>query len=148
MDENGKPVEIVKYAQYSQSHHRGVYAPVNEVVSEHFYWLGVPFVYRIHENPDPDKMESLNQVPGIFGYHLKGYQDIHPRALQEILDQIKGTPEKVISTLTLRSLQKPDTAMSINGILGWQPNTIPISQPYQTLSGSDDPPDYERTAQW
>ena len=39
----------------------------NEVVSEHYYWLGVPFVYRIHENPDPDKMESLNQVLGAFG---------------------------------------------------------------------------------
>ncbi len=108
VDENGKPVEIVKYKlNIANRIIEEFMLQCNEVVSEHFYWLGVPFVYRIHEDPDPDKMESLNQVLGVFGYHLKGYRDIHPRALQEILDQIKGTPEeKVISTLMLRSLQK------------------------------------------
>ena len=108
LDEKGKPVEIKKYKLNIASHIIEEFMLVcNEVVSEHFYWLGVPFVYRIHENPDPDKMESLNQVLGAFGYHLKGYRDVHPKALQEILGQIRETPEeKIISTLMLRSLQK------------------------------------------
>jgi len=108
VDENGRPVEIKKY-KLNIAHNiiEEFMLACNEVVSEHFYWLGVPFVYRIHEDPDPEKMESLNQVLGAFGYHLKGYRDVHPKALQEILSQIKGTPEeKTISTLMLRSLQK------------------------------------------
>lgn len=108
VDENGKPVKVKKYVLNIANHIIEEFMLLcNEVVSEHFYWLGVPFVYRIHEDPDPDKMESLNQVLGTFGYRLKGYRDVHPRALQEILNQIKGTPEeKVISTIMLRSLQK------------------------------------------
>lgn len=108
VDENGKPVEIKKYELTIANHIIEEFMLLcNEVVSEHFYWLGVPFVYRIHEDPDPEKMESLNRVLGTFGYHLKGYRDVHPKALQEILHQIKGSPEeKVISTLMLRSLQK------------------------------------------
>lgn len=108
VDEKGKPVEIKKYnLTIANKIIEEFMLECNEVVSEHFYWLGVPFVYRIHEDPDPEKMETLNQVLGIFGYHLKGYRDVHPKALQEILNQIKGTPEeRVISTIILRSLQK------------------------------------------
>lgn len=108
VDENGKPVEIKKYElSIANRIIEEFMLACNEVVSEHFYWLGVPFVYRIHEDPDPEKMESLNQVLSAFGYHLKGYRDVHPKALQEILNQIKGTPEeKTIGTLMLRSLQK------------------------------------------
>jgi len=108
VDEKGKPIDIKKYKlTIANSIIEEFMLACNEVVSEHFYWLGIPFVYRIHEDPDPEKMESLNQILGVFGYHLKGYRDVHPKALQEILHQIKGTPEeRVISTLMLRSLQK------------------------------------------
>jgi len=108
VDDKGKPVEVKKY-EINIAHNiiEEFMLLCNEVVSEHFYWLGVPFVYRIHEDPDPEKMENLNRILGTFGYHLKGYRDVHPKALQEILHQIRGTPEeKVISTLMLRSLQK------------------------------------------
>jgi ribonuclease R len=76
-------------------------------VSEHFYWIGIPFVYRIHEDPDPEKMESLNIILGTFGYKLKGYRDVHPKALQDVINQIKGKPEeKAINMIILRSMQK------------------------------------------
>ena len=108
VDESGKPTEIKRYKMTVANHIIEEFMLLcNEVVSEHFYWMGVPFVYRIHEDPDPEKMENLNQVLGTFGYNIKGYRDVHPRALQEILLQIKGTPEeKTISMLMLRSLQK------------------------------------------
>ncbi|MBO7508194.1 MAG: VacB/RNase II family 3'-5' exoribonuclease [Clostridia bacterium] len=42
----------------------------NEVVAEHFQKLGVPFVYRIHEKPNMDKIASFNDFAGALGYHL------------------------------------------------------------------------------
>ncbi len=108
VDENGKPVEIKRYKMTIANHIIEEFMLLcNEVVSEHFYWIGVPFVYRIHEDPDPEKMENLNMILGTFGYKLKGYHDVHPKALQDIINQIKGKPEeKAINMIMLRSLQK------------------------------------------
>ncbi|HZK27494.1 MAG TPA: ribonuclease R [Thermoclostridium sp.] len=80
----------------------------NETVSEHFYWANIPFVYRIHEDPDPEKIQSLNEFLFNFGQRIKGSNNtIHPRALQTVLEKVNGTPqERVISIMMLRSLQK------------------------------------------
>ncbi|MDO5726010.1 MAG: ribonuclease R [Tissierellia bacterium] len=80
----------------------------NEVVSEEYYWRESPFLYRIHDKPDEEKMrEFLNFIRG-FGYGIKGLQnDIHPKELAEILDEIKGKDEEqAISQILLRSLKK------------------------------------------
>lgn len=108
VDEKGKTTEIKRYKMtIANSIIEEFMLLCNEVVSEHFYWIGVPFVYRIHEDPDPEKMENLNIILGTFGYKLKGYRDVHPRALQDIINQIKGKPEeKAINMIMLRSLQK------------------------------------------
>ncbi len=79
----------------------------NETVCEHFTQLKVPFVYRIHEDPDPEEMINLRQFLGMFGYSLPNAQSVHPADLQAVLRKIKDTPEeKAISTVILRSLQK------------------------------------------
>lgn len=108
VDENGKTVDIKRYKMtLANSIIEEFMLLCNEVVSEHFYWIGIPFVYRIHEDPDPEKMESLNLILGTFGYKLKGYRDVHPKALQDVINQIKGKPEeKAINMIILRSLQK------------------------------------------
>lgn len=108
VDDSGKIVDIKRYKMtLANSIIEEFMLLCNEVVSEHFYWIGIPFVYRIHEDPDPEKMENLNLVLGTFGYRLKGYRDVHPKALQDIINQIKGKPEeKAISMIILRSLQK------------------------------------------
>ena len=108
VDQSGKPIEIKRYkTNIANGIIEEFMLLCNEVVSEHFYWIGVPFVYRIHEDPDPEKMENLNTVLGTFGYRLKGYRDVHPKALQEIIKLIKGKPEeKAINMIMLRSLQK------------------------------------------
>lgn len=108
VDENGKPIEIKRYKMTIANNIIEEFMLLcNEVVSEHFYWIGIPFVYRIHEDPDPDKMENLNNILATFGYRLKGYHDVHPKALQEVINQIKGKPEeKAINTMVLRSMQK------------------------------------------
>ncbi len=108
VDENGKIVDIKRYEMTIANKIIEEFMLLcNEVVSEHFFWIGIPFVYRIHEDPDPEKMESLNLILGTFGYRLKGYRDVHPKAIQDVLSQIKGKPEeKAISMTILRSLQK------------------------------------------
>ncbi|QKS72235.1 ribonuclease R [Paenalkalicoccus suaedae] len=80
----------------------------NETIAEHFHWLKLPFVYRIHEDPDEDKLQQFLEFITNFGYVVKGTANtIHPRAMQELLDSVKGEPEEaVISTLMLRSMKQ------------------------------------------
>lgn len=80
----------------------------NETIAEHMHWQEVPFMYRVHEDPDIEKMLDFNEFIHNFGYHLKGIREgIHPKVLQNLLEDIKGTPEeRIISAIMLRSLQK------------------------------------------
>jgi len=80
----------------------------NETVAEHFHWMEVPFIYRIHEDPKPEKLQRFFEFITNFGIVVKGSgNEIHPRALQEIVESIQGMPEEpVISTMMLRSMQQ------------------------------------------
>lgn len=80
----------------------------NETVAEHFHRMDVPFIYRIHEDPKPEKLQRFFEFITNFGLVVKGSGNaIHPRALQEIVEAIEGLPEEpVISTMMLRSLQQ------------------------------------------
>lgn len=80
----------------------------NETVAEHFFWLNMPFVYRVHETPAHEKIETLNKFISTFGYVIKGdLENVHPKALQGIIEKIHGkTEEKAISTIMLRSLKQ------------------------------------------
>lgn len=80
----------------------------NRTVAEHFFWLKTPFVYRVHEAPEAEKMTELNQTLHLFGYQIKGKpEEVHPKALQTILEDIKDTPsQRAIGTMILRSMMK------------------------------------------
>ena len=80
----------------------------NETIAEHYFWLGLPFVYRVHETPSAEKMEQLSKFVTTFGYTIKGdLEDVHPKALQAIVENIKGKrEEEAISTILLRSLKQ------------------------------------------
>lgn len=80
----------------------------NETVAEHFHWMEVPFLYRIHEDPKPEKLHRFFEFITNFGLIVKGTGNtVHPKALQEVLESIDGLPEEpVISTMLLRSLQQ------------------------------------------
>lgn len=80
----------------------------NETVAEHFHWMNVPFIYRIHEEPNAEKLQKFLEFVTTFGYVVKGTAgDIHPRALQSILDAVRDRPEEtVISTVMLRSMKQ------------------------------------------
>ncbi len=108
LDESGKPVEVKKYVITIANKIIEEFMLIcNETVSEHFFWTNTPFVYRIHEDPDTDKIEAFSEFVHNLGYTLKGINKIHPRALQDLLGKVKGTKEEtIISTVMLRSLQK------------------------------------------
>ena len=92
----------------------------NETVAEHFYWMEVPFLYRVHEKPETEKIESLKIFLRSFGILLRGNRSsIHPRAISSILQQVKGKPsENVVSSVTLRSMQKAYYSTSCEGHFG------------------------------
>lgn len=108
LDEKGKPIEVKSYEITIANKIIEEFMLVcNETVAEHFFWAGSPFVYRVHEDPDVEKIETFAELVSNLGYHLKGINKIHPRALQDLLNKIKGSKEeRIISTVMLRSLAK------------------------------------------
>lgn len=92
----------------------------NETVAEHFFWMDSPFVYRVHEKPATDKIEQLRTFLRSMGIILKGNADsIHPRAVSAVLEQVKGKPaEHVVSSVTLRSMQKAFYSTACDGHFG------------------------------
>lgn len=108
LDEKGKPVEVERLEITIANRIIEEFMLIcNETVAEQFHWANVPFVFRIHEEPDPEKIEVFAELVSDLGYRLKGINKIHPRALQELLEKVKGTKEElIISTVMLRSLAK------------------------------------------
>ncbi|MBP2027544.1 ribonuclease R [Acetoanaerobium pronyense] len=109
MDEAGNVVDIKKYDRRIANKIIEEFMLIaNETVAEQFHWAQIPFVYRVHENPDPEKMQNLASFISAFGYSLKGeIEDMHPKELQKLLEDIEGTKEElVISTIMLRSLKQ------------------------------------------
>ena len=80
----------------------------NETVGEEYFWAELPFLYRIHEEPSEEKLAQFLKFVHGFGYSIKGIQnEIHPRALQQLMEEIRGQKgELVLNTLLLRSLKK------------------------------------------
>ena len=102
----------------------------NETVAEDYYWQEMPFLYRIHEKPDEEKMAKLGTFINNFGYTLRmPGGEVHPKELQKLLEKIEGTPEEaLLSRLTLRSMKQAKySAPRTPGILAWRPHTTPIS---------------------
>jgi ribonuclease R len=108
LDDKGKPVQVKRYEiTIANKMIEEFMLACNETVAEHFFWANTPFVYRVHEDPDSEKMEAFGEFVHNMGHHVKGLNKIHPRALQELLSKVKGTKEeRIISTVMLRSLKK------------------------------------------
>lgn len=109
VDEDGKPIDIVKRERtIAEQIIEEFMLAANETVAEHFYWLRVPFIYRIHEDPDNEKLMAFMEFVTNFGYIVKGTGNkVHPRALQTLLEEIKGKKEEtILSTMLLRSMKQ------------------------------------------
>lgn len=108
LDENGKPIDIKPYERAVSNRIIEEFMLVcNETVAEHMFWLNTPFVYRVHEDPDEEKLANFNIFLHNLGYYIKNTSEVHPRTLQEILEKVKGEKEEnIVSRLLLRSMMK------------------------------------------
>lgn len=108
LDENGKVKSIGKYeTSFSNEIIEQFMLTANETIAEKFYWLEAPFIYRVHEEPDIDKVKELNKFLYNYGLKIKiANEKIHSKEISKVLEGIKGKEEeKVISTLILRTLK-------------------------------------------
>ncbi|TWT00221.1 ribonuclease R [Planomicrobium sp. CPCC 101079] len=109
VDEEGYPVDVVvRERTVSERLIEEFMLAANETVAEHFHRMEVPALYRIHEDPKPEKLQRFFEFVTNFGIVVKGTSNqVHPAALQKIIRSIEGTPEEpVISTMMLRSMQQ------------------------------------------
>ncbi|MEW9675936.1 ribonuclease R [Lentibacillus sp. L22] len=109
VDENGKPEDVVlRERSVAERLIEEFMLAANETVAEHFHWMDVPFIHRIHENPDEGKLQTFFDFLAGLGYSVKGTaNDIHPRSLQQVLEKVKGKPEEmIVSKLMLRSMKQ------------------------------------------
>ncbi len=108
LDKEGFAINVGKYeTSFSNEIIEQFMLSANEAIAEKFYWLEAPFIYRVHEDPDIDKINDLNKF--LFNYGLKiktANEKVYPTEVSKILQEIKGKEEeKVISTLILRTLK-------------------------------------------
>lgn len=109
VDEEGHPTDVVlRERSVAEKLIEEFMLVANETVAEHFHWLDVPFIYRIHEDPKEDKLRKFFDFITNFGYLVRGSANgVHPRALQEIIEEVQGKPEEmVVGTVMLRSMQQ------------------------------------------
>ena len=107
--EDGKVADIVPYERTAATELiEDFMLLANETVAEEYYWREIPFVYRTHETPDPEKIRALTALIYHFGYtlHPRG-EEIHPKEIQKLLAKIADTPqEAMIARLALRSMKQ------------------------------------------
>ena len=121
LDAQGKPIEIKPYDRNVATKIIEDFMLIaNETVAQHFYWLELPFVYRTHEFPDPEKIQKLASFIYNFGYHLKvNKEEVHPKEIQKLLGKVEGTAEEaMISRLALRSMKQAKYTIDCSGHFG------------------------------
>jgi ribonuclease R len=122
LDERGKPVEIKEYERNNA--HRIIeefMLAANQTVAEEYFWQELPFVYRIHEVPDSEKIMQLGIFVNNFGYILKtdANGEVHPKEIQKLINNVKDKPEEaLISRLALRSMRQAKYSVSCEGHFG------------------------------
>ena len=109
VDEKGKPYDIVLRVQDdAENLIEDFMIAANETVATHIYWMELPFVYRIHEVPDEEKINEFIKAISLLGYNIKGSRHFeNPKAMKSILDQLKDKEEfPILSTMLLRCMKK------------------------------------------
>lgn len=108
LDQDGYAIDVCKYeTTFANEIIEQFMLAANETIAEKFYWLKAPFIYRVHEEPDIEKVNELNKLLFNFGYkiHVKEGK-IYPAEFSKILKEVEGkTEEKIVSNMILRTLK-------------------------------------------
>jgi len=121
LDSDGKPVDIVKRERGIANNIIEEFMLIaNETVAEHFYWLNIPFIYRIHEEPNSDSIKEFARFIAPFGYTIKHSGGVvHPKELAKLIKSLEGKKEElIISNVMLRSLMKAKYSQENQGHFG------------------------------
>ncbi|MCL2575831.1 MAG: ribonuclease R [Defluviitaleaceae bacterium] len=107
VDADGKVVDILRRERNSAtSIIEEFMICANEVVSEKYHWLDIPFVYRVHEEPDKEKIDMLMQSLRTLGISLKK-GGASAKNLQTLINRVQNLPQgAAASKLVLRSLKQ------------------------------------------
>jgi ribonuclease R len=121
LDERGKPIEIKPYDRNAATKIiEDFMLLANETVAEDYFWQEIPFLYRTHDNPDPEKMKKLATLINNFGYSIRFHNgDVYPKEVQKLLANAEDTPEEaLISRLALRSMKQAKYTVTNTGHFG------------------------------
>ena len=121
LDKEGHPIEIKPYDRNVATKIIEDFMLIaNETVAQHFYWLEMPFVYRTHDVPDPEKIQKLASFIYNFGYSIKvNKEEVHPKEIQKLLGKVEGSAEEaLISRLALRSMKQAKYTVDCTGHFG------------------------------
>lgn len=125
LDSRGKVLDIKPYERNAATKIIEDFMLIaNETIAEDYFWQELPFVYRTHDYPDPEKMKKLGTFINNFGYTMRTQNgEVHPREVQKLLDKIEGTSEEaLISRLTLRSMRQAKYTTICTGHYGLAAN--------------------------
>ncbi len=109
VDENCKPYDVVlRERGKGENMIEDFMIAANETVAEHVFYMGLPFVYRVHEVPDNEKVEEFLNSISMLGYHVVGDRNfVYPKSMKKILDQLRDKEGfEILSTLLLRCMKK------------------------------------------
>ena len=91
----------------------------NETVAKHLEQLSVPTIYRIHDEPDPSKIEQFQEAAESFGHKFSMHGPIPQRGFQHLLREVAGRPEeRMLSYLMLRSMERARYSVKNDGHFG------------------------------
>ena len=109
VDEKGKAIDItLRNRGTGEKLIEDFMIAANETVANHIYYMQLPFIYRVHGEPDEEKITNFMRYLNILGYHVKAdLKKLTPKTMQNILAQLKSKKEfHLLSALLLRSMQK------------------------------------------
>ena len=131
LDQKGQPIDIKPYERnVATDIIEDFMLAANETVAQHFYWMELPFVYRVHDVPDGERIQKLSAFINNFGYYMKSQRsmgkagqkapgEIHPKEIQKLLAKVAGTPEEaMISRMALRSMKRAKYSVECTGHFG------------------------------
>ena len=109
VDENCHPIDVIlRERGEGEKMIEDFMIQANETVARHIFYMELPFIYRVHEEPKEDKIRGFLGTLSTLGYNVQGdIKDLKPKTIQKLLDFLKTKKEfKILSSQLLRNMQK------------------------------------------
>ena len=120
-DNTGKAIDIIKRTREDgECLIEDFMIAANETVAGHIYNMGLPFIYRVHAEPNSEKIDDFINLVKQLGYQITNrVVDLTPKGMQKLLDELNDKPEfKILSSMLLRSMKKAEYSKENVGHFG------------------------------